>query len=360
MGGQQTLTGNGLSARQVIFTSLRTRMGEGYRVVAAGAGVTPDERMEITRCSPSHGGMCGDGPDAQGLAAYRLGSGAQCIALSRHAGVEQSGRGGLRVYTHALLLGDREFAAFGGNPFAVRDAASDLLREPQLKPQPTLELLDLRAPDALDDETLIVLERLPERCAEPELERCAALLVCLLRGRSIIVENCPESLLTLQRVFSALPSPTRSRLTASCGLRFSPYRQFDVILLDHALPSRESRRVAERTANLCDWMALKRETGTPYDDWALFAVRLWKAGDHRTLFQLTHALTDAGPSILSRIASLASTIRQAGRVPVEQAERLAEVSGRPRSQERLESRLCDRLRAVVDERRAETHAAPVA
>lgn len=352
MGGQQALVENAVVARQVIFTSLRTRMGEGYRVVAASVGVSPDERMEITRCSPSHGGLCGDGPEANGLASYRLGSGAHCVALSRHAGVEQSGRGGLRVYTHALLLEETDFAAFGADPFAVRDAAIDLIGEPLLKPPPALESLHLPRPKAgaIDFDEI----RHVERVANAELDRCAALLVCLLRGKSISAENVTDSAVVLRRVFAALPTAARKRLSVACGLRFSPYRQFDVVLLDHALPSRESRRVAERAVALRDWNSMTRESGTPYDDWALFAQRLWHAGQVDTLSRLTRRLKpDAAPSTLSRVASLFAMLQQAQRLPLEDAERLIAGAMRTRTDEPVEAQLCERLRLIIAARKAE-------
>ncbi|RME37117.1 MAG: hypothetical protein D6788_10140, partial [Planctomycetota bacterium] len=89
---------------QAVFTSLRTPMGEGYRVVAASAGVRPEERRVITRVSPSHDSLCDDGRESKervrALACYPLPTGRLCIALSLPAGNEHTGRGGLRVYTH--------------------------------------------------------------------------------------------------------------------------------------------------------------------------------------------------------------------------------------------------------------------
>ena len=47
-----------LNCDQAIFTSIRTPMGEGYRIIAASRGVRPEEKQLITRRSPSHGALC--------------------------------------------------------------------------------------------------------------------------------------------------------------------------------------------------------------------------------------------------------------------------------------------------------------
>ena len=47
-----------LTCDQAIFTSIRTPMGEGYRVIAASRGVRPNEKQSITRNSPSHDSLC--------------------------------------------------------------------------------------------------------------------------------------------------------------------------------------------------------------------------------------------------------------------------------------------------------------
>src|SRR5690606_38204025 len=83
---------------RAVFTSIRSPMGSGYQVVAASAGVSADEKREITQRAPSHGNLCDNTPDAEALAAFVLRSQRHCVFLSRHAGAEPSGRGGYRIH----------------------------------------------------------------------------------------------------------------------------------------------------------------------------------------------------------------------------------------------------------------------
>ena len=120
---------------QAIFTSARTPMGEGYRIIAASGKVRVEEKQAITRCSPSHGALCDESPDATGMAFYALPTGRLCVAHSCYAGAEHTGRGGQRVYTINLILTKEDFEAVAYNPFRVLR----LLRaagavKPQLKP----------------------------------------------------------------------------------------------------------------------------------------------------------------------------------------------------------------------------------
>ena len=97
-------------ADQVIFTSIRSPTGEGYRIGAASPGVRSDEKRMIMQRSPSHASLCDESPTAVACSFYRLSTGRHCVASSRYAGVEHTGRGGQRVYTHLVLLDD-EIAA---------------------------------------------------------------------------------------------------------------------------------------------------------------------------------------------------------------------------------------------------------
>ena len=91
--------GRQVTCNQAIFTSIRSPMGEGYRVVAASPGLRPEEKIEITRRSPSHNSMTCASEDAVGLLAYALPTGRTCVCSCRHAGAEHTARGGQRVWT---------------------------------------------------------------------------------------------------------------------------------------------------------------------------------------------------------------------------------------------------------------------
>jgi len=130
-----------ITCEQAIFTSIRTAMGEGYRIIASSKGLRPDEKQTITRNSPSHDALCSDTP---AFAFYSLPSGRLCAACSCFAGAEHTGRGGQRVYTHSAVFSAKSFEEFGYNPFHVlRAMQRDRVTEPKLNPQPILEELPL-------------------------------------------------------------------------------------------------------------------------------------------------------------------------------------------------------------------------
>ena len=70
-----------VQVERAVFTSMRSPMGEGYRIVAASNGICADERREILRCAPSHGSLCDSSPGATGLASFGLDNGRRCIFL---------------------------------------------------------------------------------------------------------------------------------------------------------------------------------------------------------------------------------------------------------------------------------------
>ena len=53
-----TMTARTVCCDQAIFTSVRTPMGEGYRIIAASKGLTAEERKALTKLSPSHDSLC--------------------------------------------------------------------------------------------------------------------------------------------------------------------------------------------------------------------------------------------------------------------------------------------------------------
>lgn len=140
-----------LRCDQAIFTSVRTPMGEGYRIIAASRGLRPGERQTITRYSPSHDALCGStvGNDAsvagiRGFAFYPLPGGRLCVAFSSYAGAEHTGRGGKRIYTHNLIFEKQDFPRCAYNPFTVLRAMIEAQgTSPQLKPPTTLPELEL-------------------------------------------------------------------------------------------------------------------------------------------------------------------------------------------------------------------------
>src|SRR5687768_1022640 len=108
---------------QAIFTSARTARSAGYHLVAASSGISEVDARELAAWGPSHDSLLETGSAAVSVNFHRLPSGAYCISQSTPEGPEFSGRGGVRVYTQALVMAPEALARFANNPFAVLRAA---------------------------------------------------------------------------------------------------------------------------------------------------------------------------------------------------------------------------------------------
>ncbi len=238
------------SIDQAIFTSIRSPMGAGYRIVACSTGVTPEEKAEITQRSPSHDSLCLQIAPTGALTSYRLTSGRHCIAHSQHAGMEHTGRGGPRVYTHITLLDEAAFDEFVFNPMcvwqAVRSAAGDT---PNLRPPPYLPPLNLPcyAPRSSEAEP----GRPGESARTPPLAKggqggittadepvtasdldliCRIGSVLIGRRRLIVIGGRP-ALTLVEWALMFLPRSLRRTLTFSAGIKPAPSRPLQLAWL---------------------------------------------------------------------------------------------------------------------------------
>ncbi len=205
-----------LRCEQAIFTSVRTPMGEGYRVIAASAGLSAQEKIEITRQSPSHGGLCGGDGQATAVAFYQLPGGRLCAALSCTAGKEQSGRGGLRVYTRAVAFAGESFSAFAYNPFNVlRTIAVHGLNTPELKPGKTLPAVELPANSAKRaDQTITTISRVG-------VDWLSYVLQSVMTDQRLILAGEGDPSCLVEAAILGIPGPLRRNVSFTCGLKFS-------------------------------------------------------------------------------------------------------------------------------------------
>lgn len=230
---------------QAIFTSVRSIMGEGYRIIAASAGVQADEKIEITRRSPSHGGLVSDDPGAVGLEAYALPSGRHCVAYCCHAGCEHTARGGQRVYTHAVVLEQEAWRAMQANPLTIHAALAQYVQSkgPMLKPAARLEKIPLSVivpapcePAAAGDDSGSVCTHDNGHVATADIPltraaECArAAAEELLSGRQLILLDAPNPLGLLEKVLLSIPLDMRDTLDVSAGIKYSPARKIRLVL----------------------------------------------------------------------------------------------------------------------------------
>lgn len=271
---------------QAIFTSVRTPMGEGYRVIAASQGVKPDEKQAITRNSPSHKGLCLEHADLEedqeivpGLAYYRMPSGRLCLAISNFAGAEHTARGGQRIYTHNLLFSDSDLASWEFNPLHITRAAITAgAVEPQLKPEkilPTVEL-NFECADA-------------PPCMPATFEASTRRLVLnnMLLGKNTVLNLGDRWIDALECLMLGLPGPRRGDVSFSSGLQFSVSRTHQLTILNDAKGYAKKRSVGQPVS----YLESGEENTGPLDapaTWLSFVAEHWRRDDTRGLARRTN------------------------------------------------------------------------
>lgn len=97
---------------QAIFTSIRSRRAQGYHVVASSNGVDDRVLQALTTWGPSHASLLSREPEAESWNFHSLAGDWYGISRTTHGGSEYSGRGGLQVYTHFLLVRAEQLASY--------------------------------------------------------------------------------------------------------------------------------------------------------------------------------------------------------------------------------------------------------
>ena len=289
---------------QAIFTSTRTAMGEGYRLIAASQDLRPNEKQVITRFSPSHNGLCAehsepDNPHSpiHAAAFYPLPTGRLCVALSYPAGAEHTGRGGQRVYTHIIVIEAEDLAAWDYNPFNIlRAMAAAGLASPQLKPPVTLPNVDLR-PYRTDNDMCVLMDN-------HALMACGRrVLHSLFQNQRVIVNTPSEWVDTTEALLLGIPGPLRATLSFSAGLRFSASRGCNLALLIDEKGTVKAR-IAGHAVNYIDPDSLDNQEA-PTSNWLTFVVRHWNTGSHASLARRTsRAFVDFDLAARERIGQL--------------------------------------------------------
>lgn len=200
---------------QCVFTSVRSPMGEGYRIIAKTPGIKPEEAAELPQRAPSHGGLCEKDEHATGMLAFQLASGRYAIGFSRHAGREHTARGGLRAHTHFVVIDETDYSAFNFDPWAVvaaiRTADDD---KPLLKARPQFSKLELFPETTVDR----------HQVAENDPQALMHVVRVFLGTDAVVVDrnNYPHELAWL--AWRLTPAFARKSLSVSDGVCFAPAR----------------------------------------------------------------------------------------------------------------------------------------
>lgn len=290
---------------QAVFTSIRTPMGEGYRVIAASPRLRADEKQTITRYSPSHEGLCvsPNGPGdisgfPTGVAFYPLPSGRYCVAISCLAGQEHTGRGGQRVYTHCVVFDQGDLGKYAYNAFnIVRAMVAEGLGTPQLKPPNPLPELRVDASSTVDETGGASLHSSVHRAC-----RCAV-LTALLERRKTILDIEGGWIETAEAILLGIPALERADVSFAAGLRFSLGRQVTLHLLHD--PSGQAR--ARSKGQSIQFVAPSRiaQEVAHCSEWVKFVDRQWDRDDIASLARRTAiSFTRVDPDARERIGKL--------------------------------------------------------
>ena len=213
---------------QAIFTSARTDRSRGYQLVAKSPGVTPEVARELTSWGPSHGSLLGVGGWATSVNFHPLSSDLWCVAHTRDAGEEYSGRGGPRVFTQSFIMAAADLARFGNNPFAVLRAtrqAGHFAAESSVTK--ALAAVDLPGEAAAVDEG--ILAEFVERWGA---ERIAWLVESAISADVLLVAGAENREALLAGLLNCLPVECRPEWSFATGLVVSPRRPFRIHALD--------------------------------------------------------------------------------------------------------------------------------
>lgn len=300
-----------LSVDHAVFTSVRSPMGEGYRIIAHSAGIRPDERMETTRRAPSHGGLIVEHPDAVGVIGFPLPTGRYCVGFARHAGKEHTARGGLRVHTHFVFLTCKQFAAFARDPWLVAGTIAAIDgNDPLLKAVSSLPLLSLGEG----------CEQLPEVAPTmPAVEAgwLESIVRGALTGATMVANASAVSDGNEQLAWRVIPAVMREKRSMSIGITYSPSRGLDLCFVSERIE--ETRRAMQSiTAQWVDpatplpgtppqpeGKAANKPARRTFDDWLMLTQQLLNSGRAGELVRLCDAVDgDATPEGLATTARL--------------------------------------------------------
>jgi hypothetical protein len=263
---------------QLIFTSLKSRGSQGYRIVSSSVGADPQEKRRFQSVSPSHQALTSDSENAVGISYYPLATGRYCVAKSFHAGAEPSGRGGFRVYTYGVILDESGMGVFGWNPFNVLYAMSGW--EPDLEPPEVLDPVSL--PCGIDNQFSHSISKTTQTF---DVEWLRHLLECVLGGRRIAVPCGDDPISVARTLLMAIPGSVRRGLSFSAGIRYSLGRQLTMSFLGE--PDRSLKRLLlGQPVSLVDLTELPDSAPEVSTVWGGMVEQCWRQRAGESLMSL--------------------------------------------------------------------------
>lgn len=347
-----------LMVDHAVFTSVRSPMGEGYRIIAASGGIRPDERMEATRRAPSHGGLAAEHPDAVGVIGFPLPTGRYCVGFVRHAGKEHTARGGLRVHSHFVFLTREQYNAFACDPWLVAGTIAAIDGE-----EPLLKAATMVPPLSLGDGCV----QLPDACPTmPAIEVgwLQSIVHAALKGSPVVANSSNVSSGSEQLAWRIIPSVMRERRSMAIGVTYSPSRGLDLCFVSEQIE--ETRRAMQATS--AQWIDPACPLpGTPsqprpatsgacgaFDDWLALTQAALNSGRVGELIRLCDAVDgDATPEGLATTARLYEHLDLVCFADVDEVARLTTRYGGFAPTSRAQKILVERFRKAAAHRSAQ-------
>jgi hypothetical protein len=281
---------------QAVFTSAETDRLAGYQVVSKSPGVCTADCRELAVWCPSHDSLLDLGAESPSLNFHPLPSGAYCISRTTPAGWEYSGRGGVRVYTHCLIVPPTVLSRFSNNPFALaRAAEASGAMKVLAQPPKRLEPLPLVGGAAAVDQTLLA-----QLAGCPGPQRLTALVQAALDCVCLAVAGPVPAGQLMAGLLSCLPPQCRTEFSFSTGLKFSSRRPFRLV----ALPGDPAQRrwvAHQNNVSVLDLADGAPAAATPIEGWAQLIGRVLACG--RTSFLSTQLSRCRGELRLAELSA---------------------------------------------------------
>lgn len=340
---------SGLVVEQAIFTSVPSPMGRGYRLVAASPGLTGDEKREITQRSPSHGNLLDASENGTGLSSFALRGGRWCILCSWNAETEHSGRGGLRVHTQAVVLERETYERFGCNPLTVAGTVASVV-DPSIIPKADSKLAPLELPAELPSGSSALLPGTP---VTPEaIDSIISIVALLVADRKLLITGNADDAAALNLIIELLPPALRRSVGVTCGLRFAPTRQAELVFSEAR--REELDRISRDHGYTCfAWGSPPEfELSDELTMWFGYARKIWRIEGFSSLRRAYASMgPDANVRILRQIGRLMIDIDRVPQTAPERIEALLEPHLPFQHQNDLQAALHMKLMQVAETRR---------
>ena len=267
-----------MHVEQAVFTSTQTDRAEGYQLVAASPGLTPEDRQELIVWGPSHDSLAYGDPQASSVNFFPLPSGNYCVSKTTSTSGEYSGRAGPRIYTQCLVATPETLRRLANNPFALLRAATaqGTLRAQETVPT-SLEAIRLVGRCALVDHGLLT-----DLSHDPGIEwMAAALAEMIAQPKWGLAVPAPLASRLISGLLNCLPVECRTEISFTTGLRWSPRRPFRIVCL--GLDPAEIRRTERQQGPVFSLTGQALDLSAIDAGWAGFVAEVLRTGRTSTL-----------------------------------------------------------------------------